>query len=116
MLEAAGVDPNTARRVTKVGDPDNLIPTRKEIHAILDESAHEIQPSRNPTLPVSLDVRATAPFREATDAEITDIVDAIKKRRIAVPETEAQKEAIKRLRSFLGAEKKLRPSSTWEVP
>jgi hypothetical protein len=116
MLEAVGVDPNLARRVTKVGNPDNLMPTRKEIHAILDQSAHEIQPSRNPSLRVSLDVRASAPFREATDPEMADIVKAIKNRRIAVPETEEQKQALKRLRGFLEAEKKRRPSSTWEVP
>jgi Domain of unknown function (DUF4157) len=116
MLEAVGVDPNTARRVTKVGDPDNLMPTRKEIHAIVDKPAHEIQPSRNPTLPVSLDVRATAPFREATNEEIADIIEAIKNRRVAVPETEAQKQALEKLRGFLADEKKLRPSSTWEVP
>lgn len=116
MLEQAGVDPNTARRVTKVGDPDNLIPTRKEIHAIVDEPARVINPNRNPTLEFSLDVRANAPFREATDEEIADIVKAIKNRPIAVPETEAQKQALERIRGFLADEKKLRPSSTWEVP
>jgi hypothetical protein len=116
MLEAVGVDPNTARRVTKVGDPDNLMPTRKEIHAIVDEAARVTNPNRNPTLEFSLDVRSDAPFREATNEEIADIVKAIKNRRLAVPETEAQKQALEILRGFLKAEKKLRPSSTWEVP
>jgi hypothetical protein len=112
MLEEVGVDPNTARRVTKVGDPDNLMPTRKEIHAIVDEPARVLNPGRNPTLEFSLDVRTTAPFREATDEEIADIVKAIKDRRIDLGKTAAGK----RLRGFLDAEKKLRPSSTWTVP
>jgi hypothetical protein len=112
MLEEAGVDPNTARRVTKVGDPDNLMPTRKEIHAIVDEPARVINPNRNPTLEFSLDVRTAAPFREATDEEIVDIVKAIKDGQIDLSKTWAGK----RLRDFLAAEKKLRPSSTWEVP
>ena len=112
LLVEAGVDANTARRVTKVGDPDNLMPTRKEIHAIVDEPARIINPNRNPTLEFSLDVRSDAPFREATDKEITDIVKAIEDGGIDLSKTQRGRE----LRSFLEAEKKLRPSSTWEVP
>ncbi len=88
LLEEVGVDPNTARRVTKVGDPDNLMPTRKEIHAIFDEPARVINPNRNPTLEFSLDVRADAPFREATDDEIAEIVKAIKDHQIDLGKTE----------------------------
>lgn len=122
-LVAAGVNPNIARRVTKVGDPDNLMPTRKDIHAIVDESARVMNPNRNPTLKFSLDVRTNAPFREATDAEIANIVKAIKNRKIIVPKTEEakqklakQEQALKELRGLLEAEKKLRPASAWEVP
>lgn len=112
MLEEVGVDPNTARRVTKVGDPDNLMPTRKEIHAIVDEPARVINPNRNPTLEFSLDVRADAPFREATDQEIGEIVKAIKDSGVDLGKTWTGRS----LRRFLKAEKDLRPSSTWEVP
>jgi hypothetical protein len=112
MLEDVGVDPNTARKVTKVGDPDNLMPTRKEIHAIVDEPARVINPNRNPTLEFSLDVRATAPFREATDDEISAIVKAIGDGEIDLGKSAAGR----RLRAFLDAEKKLRPFSTWIVP
>jgi hypothetical protein len=114
MLEEVGVNPNISRRVTKVGDPDNLMPTRQEIHAILDHWAHVLNPGRNPKLRVSLDlhVRANAPFREATDAEILDIVTAIKDAGDDLGKTQAGRD----LRGFLAAEKKLRPSSTWTVP
>jgi hypothetical protein len=112
LLEEAGVNPNVARRVTKVGDPDNLMPTVKEIHAIVDEYARLLNPNRNPTLRFSLDVRATAPFREATDAELTTIVQAITDGKIVLSRTQAGRA----LRDALEAEKKLRPSSTWTVP
>ena len=112
MLEGIGVDANTARKVTKVGDPDNLMPTRKEVHAIVDEPARVINPNRNPTLEFSLDVRTTAPFREATDDEISAIVKAIEDRQINLGKSAGGR----RLRAFLDAEKKLRPFSMWTVP
>ena len=122
MLEEVGVNSNTARRVTKVGDPDNLMPTRKEIHAIVDQAALETNPARNPSLKISLDTRSAAPFREATNEEMADIVEAIKDVRIDPTKPLKGKElsdfleAQKKLRGFLEAEKKLRPTSTWEVP
>ena len=120
MLEKAAADKTTAarkvtrsqvRKLTKLGDPSNLMPTRKEIHAIVDEEARQY-PHRNPTAEFSLDSRSEAPFREATDGEIGEIVQWIEDRGIDLGKTD---EGVA-LRGFLKAEKSLRPSSTWTVP
>jgi hypothetical protein len=67
----------------------------------------------NPVTPgFSLDVRADAPFREATDDEIAEIVKAIRDQQIDLGKTESGT----RLRGFLAGEKQRRPSSTWEAP
>ena len=113
MLVDAGIDKNIARRVTKVGDPDNLMPTRQDIHAIVDDAARVMNPNRNPTLKFSLDVRTqNAPFREATDAEMESVVKAVKDAGIDPSKALARQ----RLLDALAEEKKLRPSSTWTVP
>jgi hypothetical protein len=39
LLIAAGIPDSEVARLGRLGDPPNLYPTRKEIHAVLDEEA-----------------------------------------------------------------------------
>ena len=61
LLVDAGFSASEAARLGRLGDPSNLYPTRKEIHAVLDEEAARIG-SRNPSLPAALDDRTEFPL------------------------------------------------------
>ena len=112
MFEESGLPPNEARRLAKTGDPSNLDPLPQEMHAVVDERAHQFK-YRNPTLKAALDDRIANPLRSMRNDEIQDLVNAIAKRGVDLDKTEAGK----KLRAALQDEKSRRGASAkWGVP
>lgn len=112
MMEEAGLPANDARRLSKTGDPSNLDPLPQEMHAVVDERAHQWK-HRNKSLPAAIDDRIEFPLRSMRNDEIQEFVDAVKSRNIDLGATEAGQ----KLRKALQAEKAARGhSARWSVP
>jgi len=115
-MEAVGVGRNRSRVVTGLGAESNLLPTNRDFHAVSDAIAHEMPgksgAKRNPTLPASLDERATMPLASANKAELAAIVAELRK-----PGVDLNTPAGEKLRAALTAEKARRGHDCpWEVP
>ncbi|GIE88165.1 eCIS core domain-containing protein [Actinoplanes regularis] len=112
MLEDVGVGRDTARRLSGLGDSNNLLPTNKNFHAINDAVARLINPSRNKSLKVSLDDRLENPLASARPAEVAAIVESLKG-----PGVNLNTPSGERLRSALRDYKfRNRAAAPWEVP
>jgi hypothetical protein len=86
MIEAAGLPLSEAQRLAHVGDPANLFPTTRDIHAVLDEEAASFR-DRNPNLPAALDDRTANPLGSMTDAQVRDLLDALARHKIDLNKT-----------------------------
>jgi hypothetical protein len=112
MMEEAGLPANDARRLSKTGDPSNLDPLPQEMHALVDQRAHQWK-HRNPSLKASIDDRIEFPLRSMRNDEIQDFVDEVRKQKIDLGNTDAGKT----LRKALQDEKDARGhSAKWTVP
>ena len=86
MIEAAGLPLSEAQRLAHVGDPANLFPTTREIHAVLDEMAAAFR-DRNPTLPAALDDRTFNPLGGMKDAQVQELLNALARHKIDLGKT-----------------------------
>lgn len=86
MIEAAGLPLSEAQRLAHVGDPANLFPTSRDIHAVLDEEAAAFR-DRNPSLPAALDDRTLNPLGSMRDAQVLDLLDALARHKIDLGKT-----------------------------
>ena len=80
LFENAGIPADEARCLAHFGDPSNLEPMPRELHAAVDEAAANPKyGKRNPTLPEhgSLDDRLEYPLGSMKEAEFEDLFDAI---------------------------------------
>ncbi|MES2823566.1 MAG: hypothetical protein V4732_08190 [Pseudomonadota bacterium] len=112
LLEGAGLSINDARRLAHLGDPSNLDVVPRELHAVLDEIAAEMfNRYRNPELPSALDDRRENPLGSASEAQIGEILNAIKFNKIDLGKTAAGR----RLRDIL-TDENLRRSAAWIIP
>lgn len=113
LLEKAGFSPSEAKSLAQLGDPQNLDPTTRAWHAVVDEAAAKWK-SRNPNLPASIDERIEHPLGSMEPKEFEQLLDAIKKRGIDLDKTpEGQ-----RLRDELRKEKarRLPAAAHWVIP
>lgn len=116
-MAEAGVPVKDASALSKQGALDNLEPASKKWHSTLDESAARRRQGHDVNDPMSsLDQRTSRPLHDATNAEIADIVAALKKPGVDLDRTfnvEGQQQS---WRDILAQEKARRPGSDWSVP
>lgn len=115
-LTAAGLPPKEAASLSKLGALDNLEPASRKWHGIVDEMAARRTKGHDRTDPMSsLDIRAGRPLGSATEQELGQIVEALKKPGMNLDRKFDVDGKQMSWRDILRAEKRQRQSS-WDVP